>query len=112
MQTQLEKFHKNIIESTKEFGRWKDRTCKVFQETVDNDTSERLIKYTFYDDVIKNPVITALSKDIVDSVQKTITKFDFYNNAFSANAMLRALYDSTKFNHEQRKMEKQQIDTF
>jgi dynein heavy chain len=68
MQTQLEKFHKNIIESTKKFGRWKDRTCKVFEESVDNDTSEKLIKYTFYDDVIKNPVITALSKDIVDSV--------------------------------------------
>jgi len=57
-------------------------------------------------------VITALSKDIVDSVQKTINKFDFYNNAFAANPTLKALYDSTKFNHEQRKMEKQQVDTF
>jgi len=30
MQTQLEKFHKNIIESTRQFGRWKNTTCKVF----------------------------------------------------------------------------------
>jgi dynein heavy chain len=32
MQTQLEKFHKQIIESTKSFGRWKNQTCKVFVE--------------------------------------------------------------------------------
>jgi len=66
MQTQLEKFHKGIIESTKNFGRWKNQTCKVFVEQIDNETSEKMIKYTFYDDVIKNPVITALSKDIID----------------------------------------------
>jgi dynein heavy chain len=72
MQTQLEKFHKSIIESTKMFGRWKNTTCKVFQENVDNDTGERIIKYTFYDDVIKNPVITSLSKDIIDQVQKLV----------------------------------------
>jgi dynein heavy chain len=27
MQNQLEKFHKSIIESTKQFGRWKHGTC-------------------------------------------------------------------------------------
>lgn len=112
MQTQLEKFHKNIIGSTKSFGRWKNTTCKVFQENVDNDTGERVIKYTFYDDVIKNPVITALSKDIIDQVQKLIQKFEFYNSALTSHQLLKQLYDTTKYNHEQRKMEKHLVDTF
>jgi dynein heavy chain len=111
MHTQLEKFHKGIIESTKFFGRWKNETCKVFLEQVDNETSEKMIKYTFYDDVIKNPVITALSKDIIDQVQKLVNKFDFYNSALTQSPLLKQLYDTNKFNHEQRKMEKHMVDT-
>jgi hypothetical protein len=42
-----------------------------------------MIKYTFYDDVIKNPVITALSKDIIDQIQKLVNKFEFYNSALT-----------------------------
>jgi hypothetical protein len=70
-----------------------------------------MIKYTFYDDIIKNPVITALSKDIIDAVQKLVSKFEFYNSALMSFPLFKALYDTNKFNHEQRKMEKHLVDT-
>ena len=58
LKTALERFNRNIIDSTKRFGRWWDSYCKVFEETVDKDTSEKTIKYTFFDDVNHNPVVT------------------------------------------------------
>jgi hypothetical protein len=70
-----------------------------------------VIKYTFYDDVVKNPVITALSKDIIDQVQSIIKKFEYYADSLFKNPYLRSLYDSNKFNHTQKKMEKRLIDT-
>ena len=58
LKTALERFNRNSIDSTKRFGRWWDSYCKVFEETVDKDTSEKTIKYTFFDDVNHNPVVT------------------------------------------------------
>jgi len=57
LRTQLDKFNRNILESAKKFGRWWDGFCKVFEETIDKDTSEKTIRYTFYDDIVRNRVI-------------------------------------------------------
>jgi dynein heavy chain len=58
LRTALDRFSRNIIDSTKRFGRWWDGFCKVFEETVDRDTSEKTIRYTFFDDVNINPVVS------------------------------------------------------
>lgn len=65
LRTQLDKFNRNILESAKRFGRWWDGFCKIFDETVDKDTSEKNIKYTFYDDIVRNRVIAQLNMEVV-----------------------------------------------
>ena len=52
MQTQLKKFTTNILDASKNFGRWYDGHCIIYPESQDTDTSEKSIRYTFYDDVI------------------------------------------------------------
>lgn len=64
LKTQLDKFSSNILQSAKKFGRWWDGYCKIFEETVDKDTSEKSIKYTFYDELNQNPVICNLQMEI------------------------------------------------
>ena len=61
---QLEKFTRNILDSTKQFGRWWDGFCKIFEERNNEETSEKYIPYTFYDDVMVNPVITQLNYEV------------------------------------------------
>lgn len=55
--TQLENFTKSILESTKQFGRWWNGFCKIFAEIIHEETSEKYIPYTFFDDVMHNPVV-------------------------------------------------------
>jgi hypothetical protein len=64
LKTQLDKFSSNILQSAKKFGRWWDGYCKIFEETVDKDTSEKSIKYTFFDELNQNPVICNLQMEI------------------------------------------------
>lgn len=67
LRNQLEKFTRGILESTRHFGRWWDGFCKIFEERIHEETSEKYIPYTFYDDVMLNPVITHLHYEIVQS---------------------------------------------
>jgi dynein heavy chain len=62
---QFVKFTKNILDSTKFFGRWWDGFCKIFEEKTDNETSEKIIPYTFYEDVMMNPEVIILNYEIV-----------------------------------------------
>jgi dynein heavy chain len=52
LRTQLEKFSRNILESTKSFGRWWNGYCKIFEERVNEENAEKYIPYTFFDDVM------------------------------------------------------------
>ncbi len=65
LSTQLEKFSKSILESAKSFGRWWDGFCRIFDEVMNEETGEKSIPYTFYDDIMLNPMILALVYDIV-----------------------------------------------
>ena len=58
---QLEKFNRNILESTRRFGRWWDGQCRCVEENIDKETSEKTIKYSFFDDVNLNKVIRDLN---------------------------------------------------
>ena len=58
LRTQLEKFSRNILESTKSFGRWWDGYCTIFEEAIHEETAEKYIPYTFFDDVMQNKMIT------------------------------------------------------
>ena len=75
LRTQLDKFNRNILDSTKKFGRWWDGYCKIFEEKTDKDSSEPTIPFTFFDDVNHNPVVTALNLEIVQQSQTIQDKF-------------------------------------
>lgn len=69
LRTQLDKFNRNILDSTKKFGRWWDGFCKIFEEKVDKDSTEPTIPFTFFDDVNHNPVVSALNLEIMNQTQ-------------------------------------------
>ena len=66
LRTALDRFTRNIIDSTKRFARWWDGFCRVFEATVDRDTSEKTIRYSFFDDVNHNPVVATLSLELIE----------------------------------------------
>lgn len=69
LRTQLDKFNRNILLSSQKFGRWWDGFCKIFEEQDDKNSQAKIIKYTFYDDVILNPVVTSLTSEITTATQ-------------------------------------------
>ncbi len=52
LRTTFEKFSRNILESTKSFGRWWHGFCRIFNERQNEETAETYIPYTFFDDVM------------------------------------------------------------
>lgn len=65
LKTILEKFNRNILDSAKQFGRWWDGFAKIFEETTNEETGEKSIPYTFFDDIKTNRMIVQLSYEIV-----------------------------------------------
>jgi len=58
LRTQLEKFSRNILESTRQFGRWWDGFCIIFEEKINDENAEKYIPYTFFEDVMQNKMIS------------------------------------------------------
>lgn len=95
LNTTLTKFSKNILESSKKFGRWWDGFCRIFEESIDKETSEKTIRYTFYTEINKNPVIRMLSYDIVKMSKDIVDKFDLYKERYVNNSAKR-LFDKNE----------------
>jgi dynein heavy chain len=105
LRTQLDKFNRNILDSTKKFGRWWDGYCKVFDPIPDKDSSEQSIPFTFFDDINHNPVITALNLEIVQQVQTIEDKFSLHQERFKEKTF-RAIYDKNEMSRMQKAIEK------
>jgi len=90
--TAIDKFSRNINDSAKKFARWWRQFCRPFEETVDKDTSERTIRYTFFDDVNHNPVVTALTLELVGITDQIQQKFGMYGERF-LDKNFKHLYD-------------------
>ena len=105
LKTQLDKFSSNILQSAKKFGRWWDGYCKIFEETVDKDTSEKSIKYTFYDELNQNPVICNLQMEIQTLNMQIQKKFDLQADGFF-NQSFKMLYDKNELTKMQKHAEK------
>jgi len=101
----LDRFTRNIIDSTKRFSRWWDGFCRVFEEIMDKDTSEKTIKYTFFDDVNHNPVVAALSLELVGLSEQIQNKFELFGNRFHDKNFKR-IYDRQQLTKMQRTYEK------
>jgi dynein heavy chain len=65
LRTQLEKFSRSILESTRQFGRWWDGFCIIFEEKINDENAEKYIPYTFFEDVMQNKMISQLHYEIV-----------------------------------------------
>jgi dynein heavy chain len=105
LRTQLDKFNRNILDSTKKFGRWWDGYCKIFDPIPDNDSSEQSIPFTFFDDINHNPVITALNLEIVQQVQTIEDKFTLHQERFNEKTFKR-IYDKNEMTKMQKYIEK------
>jgi hypothetical protein len=75
--SQLERFTINILSTTQRFGRWMDGFCKVFKEQINTETSEKYLPYTFYDDVMLNPMVVQLQYEIVQQRNQVTNKIEF-----------------------------------
>ena len=105
LRTALDRFTRNIIESTKRFGRWWDGFCKVFEESVDKDTSEKTIRYTFFDDVNHNPVVALLSLEMINLTDQIQQKFTMYGDRFH-DKKFKYIYDRQQLTKMARTYEK------
>jgi hypothetical protein len=63
--SQLERFTQNILNCTHRFGRWMDGFCRIFEPKINPETSEKYLPYTFYDDVVQNPMVVDLQYEII-----------------------------------------------
>lgn len=82
MQTQLKKFTTNILDASKNFGRWYDGHCIIYPESQDTDTSEKSIRYTFYDDVIQNPVLSTMTTEITTMTHEIERKRQMHEDKY------------------------------
>jgi len=57
LKTILEKFNRNILDSAKQFGRWWEGYAKIFEEKTNEETGEKSIPFTFFDDIKTNKMI-------------------------------------------------------
>jgi dynein heavy chain len=105
---QLEKFTRNILESTKQFGRWWDGWCRIFAEINNEETSEKYIPYTFYDDVMLNPVITHLHYEICQMRNKVMEKFTFYSDGTTKKNDFKKFFDKNELTKLQKMLFKNQ----
>lgn len=105
LRTQLDKFNRNILESAKRFGRWWDGHCKIFEETTDKETSEKTIRYTFYDDIVRNRVIAAVNYEIVTLTYQIQTKFAMQADGYFSK-QVKQIYDKNQLIKMQKSIEK------
>ena len=105
LRTQLDKFNRNILDSTKKFGRWWDGFCKIFEEKVDKDSTEPTIPFTFFDDVNHNPVVSALNLEIMNQTQSIQQKFQLHSERFH-DRNIKILYDKNELTKKQKEIEK------
>jgi dynein heavy chain len=111
LRTVLDKFTKNILESTKMFGRWWDGHCKIFEEINNEENAEKFIPYTFFDDVMQNKMITQLNYEIIKCKNQIIDKFDLISEALRKKNRLKELFDKGRLTKTQKSVEKNQSTT-
>jgi dynein heavy chain, axonemal len=106
LRTQLEKFSRNILESTKSFGRWWRGFCTVFEERLHEETAEKYIPYTFFDDVMQNKMISQLHFEIVQYKTQIFNRFDMLVKGWKSKGKLQDLFDKNQMMKVQKQLEK------
>lgn len=69
----MKKLISNILETSKNFWRWKDGTC-IFCETSKGPNDELIQRHTFYEQIIDNPIIIQVCFIIGDIKKKCSDK--------------------------------------
>jgi hypothetical protein len=93
LNTQLNKFSRSILESTKSFGRWWRGFCTVFEERLHDETAEKYIPFTFFDDVMQNKMISQLHFEVIQCKTQISGKFEMHITAFQKKGRLSVLFD-------------------
>jgi len=108
LRTQLEKFSRNILESTRQFGRWWDGFCIIFEEKINDENAEKYIPYTFFEDVMQNKMISQLHYEIVQCKNQIIQRFDLLVKGWTKRGQLKILFDKGEMSKLQKSIERSQ----
>jgi len=108
LRTQLEKFSRNILESTRQFGRWWDGFCIIFEEKINDENAEKYIPYTFFEDVMQNKMISQLHYEIVQCKNQIIQRFDLLKKSWTKRGQLKILFDKNEMTKLQKQIDKNQ----
>lgn len=108
LRNELEKFSRNILDSTKRFGRWWDGFCHIFEEKQHEELAEKYIPYTFFDDVMQNKMISQLHFEIIQCKNQIIEKFNLLIKGLKTRGKLSELFDKTLMSKLQKQIDKTQ----
>jgi dynein heavy chain len=108
LRTQLEKFSRNILESTRQFGRWWDGFCIIFEEKINDENAEKYIPYTFFEDVMQNKMISQLHYEIVQCKNQIIQRFELLVKGWTKRGQLKILFDKNEMTKLQKQIDKNQ----
>lgn len=108
LRTQLDKFSRNILESTRKFGRWWDGFCIIFEEKINDENAEKYIPYTFFEDVMQNKMISQLHYEIVQCKNQIINRFDLLVKGWTKRGQLKILFDKAEMTKLQKAIERSQ----
>lgn len=75
---------------------------------MNDETGEKIIPYTFFDDVKTNRMIVQLSYEIVGQQQQIMDKFDFLVIAWTKRWRLKGLFDKNEMTKLQKQIDKSQ----
>ena len=107
LKTILEKFNRNILDSAKQFGRWWDGFAKIFEEKINEETGEKSIPFTFFDDIKTNKMIVQLSYEIVTQMNQIMDKFGLIVGHWTnKKGSIYKLFDKTEMSKMQKQIEK------
>jgi dynein heavy chain len=108
LRTQLVKFSSNILESTRQFGRWWDGFCIIFEEKINDENAEKYIPYTFFEDVMQNKMISQLHYEIVQCKNQIIQRFELLVKGWTKRGQLKILFDKNEMTKLQKAIDKSQ----
>jgi hypothetical protein len=70
------------------------------------ETGEKSIPYTFYEDVMVNPVIIQLNYDLVQARNQVREKFTLFSKGWTKKAQFRILFDKNDMQRLSKQIDK------
>ena len=104
--SQLDKLSRNVLQVGRSFGRWWKDFCKVFEEKIDPETSDKRIPFTFDADLVQNPIITTLNYDLCQARNQVIEKIAYVCKGWKSKIDQAKIFDKNNMNRLARELQR------